>query len=538
MPMQPHGGQSPNNSDCNGGAMNAFVTNLHFHGLNVPPVCHQDEVMQTLIQPGEDFEYRVQIPMDSPPGLYWYHPHPHGFSERQVQGGASGALIVEGIGSLYPSLRGVRQRVLVLRDQSPEHAGTGDLSTPAWDISLNYVPVIYPQYQPAVIQTEPAHRELWRVVNAAADTIFDLQVIVGGVPRPLAIVAIDGVPLPPEHGSQWPERTSILLPPGGRAEFLLNTPNSGEPAQLVTRKWDTGPEGDIDPSRPIANIVTSSRSSPEDDVRQSGQPNPIRRVPHSLPSDARPVVERKLYFSQLAPNAGKVGDEPEDVDVSVFYYLTVAGQTPEMYRMNAPPNIVVHQGDVEDWVVENRAQEDHVFHIHQVHFRVLEVDGKRVNDPAMRDTIDLPYWTGSGPYPSVKLRIDFSDPNDVGTFLYHCHILKHEDMGMMGSIQVLPPGIGTGLRLRRAPPPPGSGADLSVVATLQPQGGNRTPTGTVQFMVDGLNAGRPVAISQGRAAFSRFLGDADLHTITAIYSGDSNYDESAAPPLRIRSADR
>ncbi len=99
---------------------------------------------------------------------------------------------------------------------------------------------------------------------------------------------------------------------------------------------------------------------------------------------------------------------------------------------------MTHQGDIEEWTIENRSQEDHVFHIHQVHFQVLEEDGKLVKDDSLRDTIDVPYWSGKGPYPSVKLRMDFSGPDTVGTFLYHCHIQKHEDMGMMGSIEVLP----------------------------------------------------------------------------------------------------
>ena len=106
--------------------------------------------------------------------------------------------------------------------------------------------------------------------------------------------------------------------------------------------------------------------------------------------------------------------------------------------MDHPPNIVVHSGTVEDWVIQNTALEDHIFHIHQIHFQVLEVNGQPVNDPAIRDTVDLPYWSGSGPYPSVKLRMDFRDPNIVGTFVYHCHILQHEDAGMMAEIQVLP----------------------------------------------------------------------------------------------------
>ena len=138
-----------------------------------------------------------------------------------------------------------------------------------------------------------------------------------------------------------------------------------------------------------------------------------------------------LYFSQHSSN-------PQDPDNFVLCYLTVQGQTPTTDKMGSSPNIVVHRGDVEDWTVENRWPEDHVFHIHQIHFMWQAVNGKPVNDPTVRDTIDVPYWSGTGPYPSVKLRMDFHDPNTVGTFLYHCHILKHEDLGMMGSIQVLP----------------------------------------------------------------------------------------------------
>jgi FtsP/CotA-like multicopper oxidase with cupredoxin domain len=70
---------------CGAGIMTAVSTNLHFHGLEIPPVCHQDEVIHTSIQPLEPaFEYRFRIPRNQPPGLYWYHPHPHGYSEAQV----------------------------------------------------------------------------------------------------------------------------------------------------------------------------------------------------------------------------------------------------------------------------------------------------------------------------------------------------------------------------------------------------------------------------------------------------------------------
>jgi FtsP/CotA-like multicopper oxidase with cupredoxin domain len=77
-----------------------------------------------------------------------------------------------------------------------------------------------------------------------------------------------------------------------------------------------------------------------------------------------------------------------------------------------------------------------VFHIHQLHFQVLGRDGEETGEPLLRDTIDVPYWDGKGPYPSVKLRMDFRNPKITGTFVYHCHILEHEDGGMMGSIRV------------------------------------------------------------------------------------------------------
>ena len=81
--------------DCSDATMSPNGTNLHFHGLNIASLCHQDDVIHTIIRPGQSFDYDVVIPKDEAPGLYWYHPHTHGFTERQVQGCASGALIVE-----------------------------------------------------------------------------------------------------------------------------------------------------------------------------------------------------------------------------------------------------------------------------------------------------------------------------------------------------------------------------------------------------------------------------------------------------------
>ncbi len=99
----------------------------------------------------------------------------------------------------------------------------------------------------------------------------------------------------------------------------------------------------------------------------------------------------------------------------------------------------MQQGDVEDWIIENRSTELHAFHIHQIHFQVVDWLDLPVNEPFLRDTINIPFYSAAMPrFPTVRLRMDFRDPSAVGTFVYHCHLLDHEDGGMMGLIRVDP----------------------------------------------------------------------------------------------------
>jgi len=119
--------------------------------------------------------------------------------------------------------------------------------------------------------------------------------------------------------------------------------------------------------------------------------------------------------------------------------VRVGGQVQVVFKADAEPVITPGVGAVEDWVVGKHAPESPAFHIHQIHFKVLEVDGKPVKDQDLRDTIEIPFWEGPGhPYHSFKGRFDFRDPTIAGTFVFHCHILLHEDLGMMHKILVLP----------------------------------------------------------------------------------------------------
>src|SRR5260370_11059850 len=130
----------------NGIATIGSSVNIHYHGTNVSPRCHAYNVTKTLINSGSTFQYSFRFPVDAPPGLFWYHPHVHGLTERDVVGGASGALIVDGIQNVQPAVSGLRPRILVIRDQPQLQGleqGSGDCGNgiPFQDLSVNYVPM-------------------------------------------------------------------------------------------------------------------------------------------------------------------------------------------------------------------------------------------------------------------------------------------------------------------------------------------------------------------------------------------------------------
>ncbi len=415
---------------CGAGTQDASSVNIHYHGTNTSPTCHSDEVIHTLINSGQSFTYKLAFPSNEPPGLYWYHPHVHGLAEAAVQGGASGVIVVEGIENVQPAVAGLPEHVLIVRDQVVPGSPTPGGSVPSWDVSVNYVPILYPNFTPAVLEMRPSERQFWRVSNSAADTILDLQLVYDGVVQPLQVVALDGVPTGSQDGTNLGKivvKNDILIPPAGRAEFIVTGPApTVKSAQLLTLNIDTGPDGDNDPQRPLLAIQTSPFApEPVAVPLVSGVPN-VQRFAGLL--SAPVTATRTLYFS-------------EDNAVQQFF-ITVDGATPVLFSANNPPAITTTQGSVEDWTIQNRALERHEFHMHQIHFLLMARDGVPVppQDQQFLDMVDLPYWSGTGPYPSVTVRMDFRGP-DVGDFVYHCHILNHEDNGMMAIIRVLPPPV-------------------------------------------------------------------------------------------------
>ena len=445
MDMSGHG------APCGSAVMTDQTTNLHFHGTSAKPVCHQDDALRTMVNPGESFDYDVVIPVDEPPGLHWYHPHIHGLSEAATQGGASGAIVIEGIEQAVAEVRGLPQRLIVVRDHLLPPGVTETETMPAWDLSINGSLIRYPSDEHPSATMIANRDEVWRVLNSAADAMIDLEVDYDGIAQPLTIVALDGVPVnlrstaavnkgPKTKGapSTAPSgnlltATHYLLAPGNRVEFIISPPNASvKVAKLITRYVDTGPGGDLDPMRPLLDIKLAPKLPATPDASIAGNVLPqtttgaVNQRFAGLDT-TKPTITRKLYFSSE--------DRNDDTD----FYIVVDGTEPTLFNPHLPPAITTTQGTTEDWVIENRTQELHSFHIHQIHFLLLERNGVAVTEAEKQymDVINVPYWTGEGPYPTVKLRMDFRG-DIAGDFMYHCHILEHEDKGMMAVIRVLP----------------------------------------------------------------------------------------------------
>ena len=435
---------SPLAKVCGGAAMTITSVNMHFHGTNTSPRCHSDETIRTLVNSGQSFQYTLHIPKDEPPGLYWYHPHVHGISSAAVQGGATGAIEVEGIQNIQPAVAGLPERYIVLRDQQQSTGQTLTYANPPpnWDVSVNYVPVNWPKYIPAVIKMQAGSKEFWRVVNASANTIMHLQVTYDGKAQPLQIVALDGVPTGSKNGTHQGTiitKKDILLSPAGRVEFILAAPKSlSTYGVLKTLAIDGGPTGDNNPARPLANIVAAAAPAHVPSMPpRTGYEHKMRFADLA---NAAVTAKRKLYFSEIVQHhIGSDGVKPPEAQPTRFY-ITVVGQQETLFDPNNPPAITTQQGAVEEWVIQNRAEEVHEFHIHQIHFLVQEVSGVKIpkDQQQLYDTFEVPYWTGKGPYPYIKVKMDFRGPT-VGEFVYHCHILDHEDGGMMAIIRVKKP---------------------------------------------------------------------------------------------------
>jgi FtsP/CotA-like multicopper oxidase with cupredoxin domain len=285
-------------------------------------------------------------------------------------------------------------------------------------------------------------KQLWRVVNGTTDDYMNLAVVDGeGGPTPLDIVARDGAPLTDDAGTRLPPESVTdrqLLPPAGRLEFLIAPPPAGQKLYLVTDSVNTGCTGDPEPARQLAVITAGPAAAPA---------APSETSPAAAPPDffagllARKTDRvRTIAFAEY-PRPGAAGQADEN-DFSITELKPGAEMRP--FMMQDPPLITVRAGAVEEWVLENWTHELHAFHIHQLHFRVLEENGRRYDNPPLLDVVNVPFATPDAMMPPGsplvpgRTRIKLYFPEALaGDIPFHCHLMQHEDNGMMGVIRVL-----------------------------------------------------------------------------------------------------
>ncbi|HXO64872.1 MAG TPA: multicopper oxidase domain-containing protein [Steroidobacteraceae bacterium] len=463
-------------------------TNLHVHGFAVPPVRPQDDVLTVCTDPASgsagcgrrSFTYHFRLPADMPEGLYWYHPHVHGEVQAQMLMGLSGAIIVEGAAQDARRAAGIREQLLIVRQTQDLDAGRtqsaamtaappGEAGAPlrgplppatAIDtahellctsssgidqISLNGTPVALgdaPDAALAHYSIAAGSRQYWRVLNGATDAFLDLALVdEHGNSLPLEVVAQDGAPRTDDAGTPLAglvTREAQLVPPAGRIEMLIAAPPPGTRAYLITRAVDTGCAGDRVPERRLAVIEASGESA----------------VPAGAAGTSALPVSRPTFFSgMLAQHTDRERviamaeyPRPGQEDQVDFYIVErKPGAVLKPFEMGDPPAISVRAGSTEEWVVENWTHELHAFHIHQVHFRVLDIDGVPLAQPPLLDTITVPYATATGyhskegPVRPGRVRIKLTFPAALaGDIPFHCHLTDHEDNGMMAVLRVLP----------------------------------------------------------------------------------------------------
>lgn len=378
-------------------------TNIHYHGLHVSPNGNSDNVFRTF-EPGRTVKSVIRLPKDHEPGTFWYHAHFHGISEGQLMGGLSGLIVVDGLKDLLPrELRRVKERKLALRNV--QLVKDDEIATLNKDVSAftDSPRLINGLLRPA-FTIRSGETQLWSFANVGSDLYYDISV----AGHTLAVIAEDGSPV-------WKvaRYKRLVLPPGKRYDVLVQGGKPGRYAIRAHRYEGFAPLPDVD----LGYVtVTGRRAAPK------------QAIPKTLPTRTVRLGKAKVAKRRTF----------------TFSFGTGRTFTAEINGEVFDPNrtaVGVRLGTVEEWTLVNPTEDDHPFHIHVNDFQVMSVNGKPYKARGLQDVVTIPRGG------KVVVRHSFDD--FTGHFVFHCHILGHEDAGMMQTIQVLRKGQ------KPTPPPKG-----------------------------------------------------------------------------------
>jgi len=380
------------------------ATSIHWHGMHLPPA--MDGGPHQMIAAGES--WLPEWTIDQPASTLWYHPHPHGATAEHVYRGIAGLFLIEddeSDGLDLPHEYGIDDIPLIIQAKNFTEDGEMSMDTGSFFDQLGGSPnfgilgdtvLVNGTYDPCLDVTRSLMR--FRILNGSNARFYNLGF---DDDRPFHLIATDNGLVPGEPV----ELTRLLIGPGERAEIVVAFAEGDE---VVLRSFEQ--DG-------LARQIGGNDSFDILNFRAAGTPPSPLPLPDDLGSPGQaPVVPDDATQRNFRLNGhGKINDEEMDLS-----------------RIDG----VIPAGALEVWSVES-AGEPHTFHIHGATYWVLEVNGSE--PPAHlrgpKDTVFV------GPDHSVKLAVQFDVHTDPDMpYMYHCHILKHEDNGMMGQFVVVEPG--------------------------------------------------------------------------------------------------
>ena len=379
-------------------------TNLHTHGLHVSPTGDSDNIF-VMVPPGGEHTYTYDIPADHPSGLFWYHPHAHGHVAEQIAAGLAGAIIITDDLDDITEITASTERLLILADPSVGDSAAvlatsqmGRMQGREGDVVL-----INGIVQPAVAVVAGT-LERWRILNSSASRYYRLALD----NHQFHVIASDGGRLTaPVTVSE------IRLAPGERTEVLV-TPAEAGSNRLRALRYDRGSSGMGGGMGGRGS--TSTAETVIATVNVTGN-SAAAALPSSLakPSTVSATISAKRTVTLAMGGGGGMGG-------GSMMAFTIDGKSFDPERTD----ITAQLGTTEEWSIRNTSMMDHPFHLHVWPFQI--VDGPPT--AGWKDTVNVPAGR------TVTIRVAFTDL--PGRTVYHCHILDHEDLGMMGIIDVTP----------------------------------------------------------------------------------------------------
>lgn len=379
-------------------------TNLHVHGLHVSPQADGDNVFRSVL-PGRGFDYRYRLPSDHPPGVYWYHPHHHGMVADQIFAGLFGAIIVEDPEAIPVST----ERVLLVSDTTLDSAGNiAAVSLMERMAGREGELLLLNGQSNPLLTAQPGARERWRIINTCVARYLRLRL--DG--QQLQVLGMDS------GRSPEPETVDeLLLAPGNRADLLV-TAAAGE-AVLQALPYDRGAVPGMMGQGPFPVSMPGALATFRVSGASAAWPGDVASRPAQEDLRTAAVTARRQVVLSMGAGRGR-----RSGGMAGMMRFTINGRE----YSGARTDTTVAAGTVEEWTLVNTSPMDHPFHLHVWPMQVINDNGRAAGSVVMRDVVNV---RANG---HATVRIAFRDFS--GRSVYHCHILDHEDLGMMGVIEV------------------------------------------------------------------------------------------------------